>query len=77
MRLIDADELLRKLTYSADGRRFPDYDCDNFPVQISVIDVKKMIREAPTEATICGPALGCEPANDRQGKRLQEARDET
>lgn len=48
MRLIDADALIKTLTYSPDGRRYKEVDCENFPLTLPIRDIKKMIREAPT-----------------------------
>lgn len=31
-----------------DGRRMPEYDCDGFPITLSLSEIKKFIREAPT-----------------------------
>ena len=50
MRLIDADALMRKLTISPCGTRYREYDCDNFPATLTLIEVKKMVRNEPTVA---------------------------
>ena len=50
MRLIDADALLKRYTVNKDGQRIPEIDCDNFPVMVSIADVKKQIRNALTVA---------------------------
>ena len=50
MRLIDADALMRKLTVSPCGTRYREYNCDNFPATLTLIEVKKMVRNEPTVA---------------------------
>ena len=45
---ISRREAIKKFTYSYKGDRIPDYDCDNFPTQISFKDVKRWIRELPS-----------------------------
>ena len=52
---ISRSELLRKLTVSEDGKRYPMVDCDNFPVQYPICDLIKVIREqsaAPVESVV-------------------------
>ena len=46
--LISRKELLKRFIVSDSGRRIPEYDIDNFPIQISIKDVKDIIRKAPT-----------------------------
>ena len=46
--LIDRRELLKKFMYDYDGRRIHEYDIDNFPVTVSISQIKTMIREMPT-----------------------------
>lgn len=48
MRLIDAEELYKRFLYNANGERIPERDCDNFPVQINISDIKRDILDAPT-----------------------------
>ena len=45
--LISREALLEKFTISDSGRRIPEYDIDNFPVTITVKDVKDIIRKEP------------------------------
>ena len=44
---ISRREAIKIFTYNYKGERIPDYDCDNFPVQIAIKKVKKMLRELP------------------------------
>lgn len=44
---ISRREAIKIFTYNYKGERIPDYDCDNFPVQIAMKKVKKMLRELP------------------------------
>ena len=46
--LISRKWLMKQFCISEDGRRIPEYDCDNFPITISIKDVKDIIRKAPT-----------------------------
>lgn len=46
--LISRKALLKQFILSDGGRRIPEYDIDNFPITISVKDVKDIIRKAPT-----------------------------
>ena len=46
--LISRKALLKQFIVSDSGRRIPEYDCDNFPITISIKDVKDIIRKAPT-----------------------------
>ena len=46
--LISRKALLKQFSISDSGRRIPEYDVDNFPIQISIKDVKDIIRKAPT-----------------------------
>lgn len=48
MRLIDGKALLAQFVVNSNGKRIPERDCDNFPIAISISDVKKMIRDMPT-----------------------------
>ena len=45
--LISRKELLKKFIVSDNGRRIPEYDIDNFPVEIPIKDVKDIIRQLP------------------------------
>lgn len=45
--LISRKELLKRFIVSESGRRIPEYDIDNFPIQISIKDVKDIIRKLP------------------------------
>lgn len=45
--LISRKALLKQFTISDSGRRIPEYDIDNFPITISIKDVKDIIRKAP------------------------------
>lgn len=46
--LISRKWLMKQFCVSEDGRRIPEYDCDNFPITVSIKDVKDIIRKAPT-----------------------------
>mgnify|MGYP005799258827 CR=1 FL=1 len=46
--LISRKALLEQFIVSDSGHRIPEYDIDNFPITISVKDVKDIIRKAPT-----------------------------
>ena len=46
--LISRKALMKQFIVSDSGRRIPEYDIDNFPITISVKDVKDIIRKAPT-----------------------------
>lgn len=46
--LISRKALYEKFCISTNGNRLPEIDVDNFPVTISIKDVKQMIRERPT-----------------------------
>ena len=46
--LISRKALLKQFIVSDSGRRIPEYDIDNFPITLSVKDVKDIIRKAPT-----------------------------
>lgn len=45
--LISRKASLKQFTVSDDGRRIPEYDIDNFPITVSIKDVKDIIRKAP------------------------------
>ena len=47
--LISRSKLLHEFSYSEDGTRYPEHDCDNFPADLHLTDVKRIIREAPAE----------------------------
>ena len=46
--LISRKALLKQFMLSDSGRRIPEYDIDNFPITLSIKDVKDIIRKAPT-----------------------------
>lgn len=46
--LISRKALLKQFTFSDSGRRIPEYDIDNFPITLSIKDVKDIIRKTPT-----------------------------
>ena len=46
--LISRKALLKQFTVSNSGHRIPEYDIDNFPITLSIKDVKDIIRKAPT-----------------------------
>ena len=46
--LISRKALLKQFIVSESGRRIPEYDTDNFPITISVKDVKDIIRRVAT-----------------------------
>lgn len=47
-RLIDKDELRRKLFLNFNGERIPFYDCDNFPTTLTYRDLHSILAEQPT-----------------------------
>lgn len=44
---ISRREAIKMFTYNYKGERIPDYDCDNFPVQIAMKTVKERLRALP------------------------------
>lgn len=46
--LVDKDELFYNMFVMEDGRVLPNYDCDNFHIDMHVKDIKQRIRETPT-----------------------------
>lgn len=46
--LISRKALLKQFIVSDSGRRIPEYDIDNFPITLSIKDVKDIIRKTPT-----------------------------
>ena len=46
--LITRKALLKQFIVSDSGRRIPEYDIDNFPITLSIKDVKEIVRKAPT-----------------------------
>ena len=46
--LISRKALLKQFMLSDSGRRIPEYDIDNFPITLSIKDVKEIVRKAPT-----------------------------
>lgn len=63
MRLIDADALYRRFAFGADGRRYPEKDCDNFPITVDVATVKQEIRNAPGFDAV--PVVRCKDCKKR------------
>lgn len=47
-RYIDADLLVKELTTATDGTRIHEVDCDNFPITVSLRDLKRLIRKMRT-----------------------------
>ena len=45
--LISRKWMIKQFCVSENGQRIPEYDIDNFPVTISIKDVKDVIRKAP------------------------------
>lgn len=45
--VISRAEAIKRFTYNHKGERIPDYDCDNFSVQIDIKTVKKVLRDLP------------------------------
>ena len=45
---ISRREAIKMFTYNCKGEHIPDYDCDNFPVQIDIKTVKEMLIELPS-----------------------------
>lgn len=45
---ISRREAIKMFTYNSKGEHIPDYDCDNFPVQIAMKTVKEMLRDLPS-----------------------------
>jgi len=46
--LISRKALMRKLFFTEDGRKYPTRDIDNFPVTVSLENLRKIIRNVPT-----------------------------
>lgn len=46
--LISRKALMKIFLETIDGRRMPEYDCDGFPITLSLSEIKKFIRQAPT-----------------------------
>ena len=44
---ISRREAIKRFTYNYKGERIPDYDCDNWPVQIDLITVREYLRDLP------------------------------
>ena len=44
---VDKQEALRIFKFNSNGERIPDNDCDNFPIQVSIKQVKDMLRALP------------------------------
>jgi len=47
-RLISANSLMIKLLVNSNGDTIPEYYCDNFPITLTIRDVKNLIRNEPT-----------------------------
>ena len=47
-RLISANSLMIKLLVNSNGDAIPEYDCDNFPITLTIREVKNLIRNEPT-----------------------------
>lgn len=72
--LISRREAIKMFSYKDDGTRIPEYDCDNWPVDIHIKDVKNMLRKLPSaqiEIIRCKECkhrpeirLGCEECYD-------------
>lgn len=45
--LISRCELLKCFCENKEGERIPEYDCDNFPVTLSIKEIKSIIRNQP------------------------------
>ena len=45
-------DAIEAFTLDSDGKRFPEYDTDGFPVQISIRDVKNILRRIPSVASV-------------------------
>lgn len=45
--LISRKALMKIFSETIDGRRMPEYDCDGFPITLSLSEIKKFIRQAP------------------------------
>ena len=45
--VINRREAIKKFKYNYKGERIPDYDCDNWPVQIPIKKVREMLKELP------------------------------
>lgn len=63
--LISRKALMRKLFFAEDGRKYPTRDIDNFPVTVSLENLRKIIRGEPTAYDV-----------DEVVEQLEEARDE-
>lgn len=63
--LISRKELLKKLCTTKDGRRIPETDIDNFPITITLRDIKEIVRHEPTAYDV-----------DKVMKQLEEYKDE-
>lgn len=77
--LISRSALLKCFCVTKEGRRIPEFDCDNKEVTVSIKDVKRVIRDQPTiEAVPEGEAEWeiCEEPNtyDTYGNKITYAR---
>lgn len=46
--LISRKTLLKEITINSKGEKIPKFDCDNFPINVSIKEVKDLIRKQPT-----------------------------
>ena len=46
-KLISANSLYKKLSTNSKGERIPEYDVDNFPVTLTLSEIKKIIMDEP------------------------------
>ena len=46
--LISRSALMRKLSINSKGQTIPEVDCDNFPINLTIKEVKDLIRNQPT-----------------------------
>ena len=46
--LISRDDALKPFCIAPDGTRIPEVDCDNFPVEFSVRDIKRHLLSLPS-----------------------------
>jgi len=44
---ISRRDAIKKFTYNYKGQRIPEYDCDNWPIQIPIKEVKEILRDLP------------------------------
>lgn len=66
--LISRKALMKIISETIDGRRMPEYDCDGFPITLSLSEIKKFIRQAPT-------AYDVDAVCEELSKRADESRE--